>query len=70
MSFLTTILLVSGIYLAEPPSETIEIQSEPKLHCDRDYDICLTKICTDPDPFEKKKCMDRCHQDLLECEKM
>lgn len=47
----------------------MQIQGDSKLYCDRAYEICLTEICTSPDPVEKKKCMDRCYRDLKECEK-
>jgi hypothetical protein len=69
MSFLITILILSNFYLAQTGIEPIQIQSDSKLYCDRAYEICLTEICTSPDPIEKKKCMDRCYRDLKECEK-
>jgi len=69
MPLLTTILIVSNFYLAPIGVDSMQIQGDSKLYCDRAYEICLTEICTSPDPVEKKKCMDRCYRDLKECEK-
>lgn len=68
MSFLTAVLIVSNFYIAQTGVDSVLLQSGANLYCDRAYEICLTEICTSPDPVEKKKCMDRCYRDLKECE--
>ena len=69
MSFLTALLIVSNFYLAPAGTDAFHIQMEKTRYCDKAYEICLTDFCTNPDPEEKKKCMDRCYRDLKECEK-
>lgn len=69
MSLLTTLVIASSFYLTPTGIETTHIQMEKMRYCDKAYEICLTDICTNPDPEEKKKCMERCYKDLKECEK-
>lgn len=69
MSLLTAFLVASSFYLAPVSVDTFHIQMEKTRYCDKAYEICLTDICTNPDPEEKKKCMDRCYKDLKDCEK-
>ena len=69
MSFLTTLLILSNFYISGTGHENLKTQMEKTRYCDKAYEICLTEICTSPDPVEKQKCMDRCYRDLKECEK-